>query len=715
MTQGQVSPLEEKNFKDTLNLPRTDFPMRPDTVLEDAALLERWENEKLFTTSFYHHEGSPKFILHDGPPYANGTIHLGHAYNKILKDIVGKSQRMLGKQVPITPGWDCHGLPIEIKVAQANPGLSRIDLQKACRAYAQQWIDVQRSEFKKLGILMDWDRPYITMCSSYEAATVRAFGTFFAGGYIERKNKTVPWCFHCKTVLAQAEIEYHERKDPSIYVLFPLDQVAADKLFPTLAGKSISLLVWTTTPWTLPLNRAVLLRPETEYVVLVVQGEYVLVAKQLAAKVAALLGGEIHGAEVSSSAFGAIAAHAEHPFIEGLKIPVLLDQSVMIDEGTACVHCAPGAGPEDYDIGIKNNLAIYSPVGPDGRYTKEVQPDALVGMLIEDGQIWVLKKLTERKRLLFKTTIRHPYPHCWRCHHGLIFRATKQWFCDLEQHNLKEDVVAVLDSIKTLPANSVNRLRATIEGRLEWCLSRQRVWGTPIPALLCLHCDYAHSSPELIDRVAQGVATSGIEFWDLVPMHDLISPDFRCPACLHTEWKKELDILDVWFDAGISHYAVLLKSKELSFPADMYLEGKDQHRGWFQSSLLTSMVLEGVPAMKTMVTHGFTVDARGQKMSKSIGNVVAPQDLIKTLGTDGLRLWASSIDCSGDAVVSDLLINNVQEVFRRIRNTCRFLLSNLYDFDSSVDMVAFDRLSYICKMLLLHHIKHTTLLQSFMP
>lgn len=693
MAYDNTSSAEVKNFKDTLNLPRTDFPIRPQAAIDDPLMLARWEKERLYTRSFYKHEGNQTFILHDGPPYANGHIHLGHAYNKILKDIVGKSQRMFAKQAPITPGWDCHGLPIEIKVTQEHPGLSRTELKKACRVYAQHWIDVQRAEFKRLGVLMDWDRPYITMSYAYEAATLRAFGEFVAGGYIERKNKTVPWCYHCKTVLAQAEIEYKERKDPSIYVLFPLVQQAVDTLFPHLAGNSVHFLVWTTTPWTLPLNRAVLLRPDTHYVVLNLNGSYVIIAKDLAHKVAALVNGSPdHYGEVSSHEFIKQQVQARHPFITDLEVPVILDQSVMIDEGTACVHCAPGAGPDDYDIGVKHGLAIYSPVGPDGKYTQEVQPVELVGMSIDDGQIWVIKKLSELQRLLFKTSIRHSYPHCWRCHHGLIFRATKQWFCDLSRNNLKERVVEAIDTITTVPENSSNRLRATIEGRLEWCLSRQRVWGTPIPAIVCTACDYAHTSQELVEKVAHGVEKEGIEFWDTVSLRDLIPAPFSCPSCKGTGWEKEYDILDVWFDAGISHYAVLLHNKELRFPADMYLEGKDQHRGWFQSSLLSSMALEGVPSMKTIMTHGFTVDARGQKMSKSLGNVVAPEELIKKLGTDGLRLWVASIDCAGDAVVSDILINNVQEVFRKIRNTCRFLLSNLYDFNVETDAVAMDDL-----------------------
>lgn len=670
------------SFKDSLNLPRTDFPIRPNAKVDDPAMIDRWVQENLFGKSFYQNLGNPRFILHDGPPYANGNIHIGHAYNKTLKDFVTKSQRMAGKQVPVTPGWDCHGLPIEFKVTQENPGLHGAELKKACRAYAQKWIDIQREEFKSLGVLMDWDRYYSTMNFEYESVILRSFGTFVDQGYIERKNKTVPWCPSCQTVLATAEIEYQDRKDPSIYVLFALENNATNALFPKLQGMPVSLLIWTTTPWTLPLNRAVMLRPDTEYVVLQAKGQGVIVAAALADQVAAKL--EIPKeilATFKSEDLVNINAGAQHPFVAGLRVPVLVDQSVELGEGTACVHSAPGAGPIDYDIGVKNNLEIYSPVGPDGRYTNAIEPKELAGMSVTDGQIWVLKKLTELNKLLYKGSIRHSYPHCWRCHNGLIFRATKQWFLDLSKNDLKDRTLELADRIQTVPETGINRLKATLEGRLEWCLSRQRVWGVPIPALICTQCDYTYTSKKFVDEVADGVLKEGIEYWDKVQVKDLVSSDFVCPGCKGNSFEKEYNILDVWFDSGVSHQAVLRANNELGYPADMYLEGKDQHRGWFQSSLLTSVALEGTPSMRAIVTHGFTVDEKGQKMSKSLGNVVSPAEMREKLGTDGLRLWASSIALTDDAVVSEAHIRNVQEVFRKVRNTCRFLLSNLYDFD----------------------------------
>lgn len=690
MTGNQEFPVA-KNFKDTLNLPRTEFPIRPNALVDDPIMVERWQKEDLYAKTFDCNKGAEQFILHDGPPYANGHIHLGHAYNKILKDIVTKSQRMLGKHVPVIPGWDCHGLPIEKRVSDEQPDLNPHDLKVACRKYAQHWIDVQRKEFKQLGVLMDWDKPYLTMAPSYEATIMRSFGTFLKKGYIERKDKTVPWCASCKTVLASAEIEHQERKDPSIYVLFKLDDKTVTALLPGLAGKPVNFLVWTTTPWTLPLNRAVAIRPDATYAVLKVNGVYLVVASELATRTAQLVDAPVDiVAQIAANDLVKQGAMVEHPFVEDLVVPVLLNPHVSLEDGTACVHQAPGCGPEDYEFGIRNNLEIFSPISVDGRYTAGIMPPELEGMSVADGQIWVIKKLVERERLFFKTTLRHSYPHCWRCRNGLIFRATRQWFCDLSKSELKKKALAEVDTINMIPDTSANRLKATIDGRLEWCLSRQRVWGVPIPALLCAMCDHAYSNQEFIDHVADQVAQHGIEYWDTVVIESLLPDGHACVKCSSTRFVKERDILDVWFDSGVSHAAVL--KPHHFFPADLYLEGKDQHRGWFQSSLLTSVVIEGRSPMKMIVTHGFTVDSQGRKMSKSLNNGIAPEEMIKQLGTDGVRLWAASIDCTSEAVVSELLITNVKEVFRKIRNTSRFLLSNLYDFDYEVDAVPFENL-----------------------
>jgi isoleucyl-tRNA synthetase len=687
---------QKKSFKDTLNLLHTNFPIRPNHQEDDPKMIARWKDENLYLRAFNANKGRPKFILHDGPPYANGHIHIGHAYNKILKDIVTKSQRMLGKHVPVTPGWDCHGLPIEFAVKKENPELQGDELKKACREYAHKWINVQRQEFKELGVLMDWDNPYTTMGFEYESRILNAFGILVEKGYIERNNKTVPWCPTCQTVLASAEIEYQDRKDPSLYVFFSLEKNMQNELFPALHNKPISLLVWTTTPWTLPLNRAVLLKPETEYAILEAENNYIVVGKTLVSSIAQLLNiPETIVALFNSQVLVDAQATVAHPFIADQYVPVLVDDSVLLSDGTACVHCAPGVGPIDYEVGIKNGLEIYSPVTPDGHYSTEIQPTELAGMAVTQAQGWVIQKLLDEQKLALKASIKHSYPHCWRCRGGLIFRATKQWFCDLSKNNLKEEACESISKITMLPTASHNRFEATIEGRLEWCLSRQRVWGVPIPALICNNCDYAYITKEFINEIAVQVAQKGIEYWDTVSITQLLSADKgTCPQCVGGCLQKETDILDVWFDSGVSHYAVL-HNPDLQYPADMYLEGKDQHRGWFQSSLLTSMIIEQTPCTKTILTHGFTVDGNGKKMSKSLGNGVEPQEIIERLGTDGLRLWVSSIDTAGDAVVSETLLKNVQEVFRKIRNTCRFLISNINDFNLATDKVSMDKMKAI--------------------
>jgi len=682
------------SYKDTLNLPHTEFPIRPNAKENDPRMLQRWSSEDIYSKTFFAHAGAKKYILHDGPPYANGNIHLGTAANKMLKDMAAKGKRMQGLQVPITPGWDCHGLPIELKVTQEMSGISGNELIKACRAYAKKWMCTQREQFKALGVMMNWDHPYLTMNPGYESKILQAFGQLVGRGYIERQNKTVPWCASCQTVLAAAEIEYYDRKDPSIYVLFPLKQKNDSVIFSEIKVP-INLLIWTTTPWTLPLNRAVLVHPQAKYQLIEHDGTYFIVGKELSDKVCSLFDiqknvvAEVSGKDLSES----VIAH--HPFIKDLDVPLILDDSVALDEGTALVHCAPGCGPLDYEIGTKNKLDIFSPISSDGKYTSGIEPAELEGMPVADGQIWVLKKLNEERKLFHKKSIRHSYPHCWRCRNGLIFRATKQWFCSLTKHDLKKRSAAAVDTLWMIPKKSENRLKAAIESRWEWCLSRQRIWGVPIPALICKKCDHAYINQELVDIVASHVEKEGIEYWQSVSIEDLLPGKITCAECGGAEFKKEYDILDVWFDSGVSHFAVLKNNPELGYPADLYIEAKDQHRGWFQSSLLTSMAIEKSPCTKTIITHGYTVDGHGRKMSKSLGNVMAPQEVMDKIGTDGLRLWMASIDYTDDLGISNTLIKNVAEVYRKIRNTCRFLLSNLYDFEKSKDEVSVDKMLFI--------------------
>lgn len=673
------------SYKDTLNLPTTSFPIRAQAELYDQQLLDRWQNEKLYALADCHNLGKEQFILPDGPPYANGDIHLGHAYNKILKDIIAKSERMAGKHVNFVPVWDCHGLPIEFKVTQEQPDLTydSIALKRACRLYAQKWVDIQKQQFKDLGLLMQWDKSCTTMDPIYEAQTLRAFGIMVGKGYVARKQKTVPWCMHCQTVLANAEIEYEDRKDPSVYVQFSFDAQVVDKFAPEYASKKISLLVWTTTPWTLPLNRAVVIKPGAIYQLVQMHEKFVIIGKELVSKVSDAV--QAQPQILAEFLAEQLIGHSvNHPCIENFQVPVIGDPFVSLEDGTACVHTAPGCGPDDYEVGIKNGLEIFSPLTIDGRYTSEIQLPDLVGMLVTDGQWAVLKKIEIAGNLFFKSSIRHSYPHCWRCHNGLIFRATQQWFCDLSKHNLRDRALDAIAQMRMIPEAGKNRLIATISGRLEWCLSRQRSWGVPIPAVGCRDCNHVSICTDMIERVAQGVEKSGIEYWDAVPVADLLGV---CQQCGSGNLVKESDILDVWFDSGVSHFAMLAENVGVQYPADLYLEGKDQHRGWFQSSLLTSLALHEKPCVKEIVTHGFTVDEKGRKMSKSIGNVVTPTDIIKDMGNDGLRLWVASNDYDSDPIVSKNLMSNVAEVHRKIRNTCRFLLSNLYDFDMQVDAV----------------------------
>lgn len=701
---------EEKNknpFQHTLNLPKTDFSIRANAQQKEPEILARWEAEGLFEKASRLHKGAKRFVLHDGPPFANGHLHMGHALDYTLKDIICKAKRMEGEYAPLVPGWDCHGLPIELKVTtergieKNRASIDRATFKQYCREYAQQWIDVQRKELKDLGKLADYERAYITMSNEYVADILRSFATFVEKGHVERKGKTVPWCSSCQTVLATAEIEYQDRKDPSLYVLFPFEVDTAKLTFPYCFEQDptlkISFLVWTTTPWTLPLNRAVALNPKATYVVVAgkEQHQAYILAKELADKVCALIGIEKKVlAECDAVVFE--GKRAQHPFVDELTVPLILDDMVVVDEGTACLHSAPGCGPEDYLLGLRNNLEIFSPLSADGRYTVGIQPKELEGMAITDALGWVIKTMQEKGTLAHKASITHSYPHCWRCHNGLMFRATTQWFCDLQRNNLIERALAEIERIHFIPEFGKARLRAFVSNRTEWCISRQRQWGVPIPAIMCNQCEQAYVDVDFVRRLADKVAEVGIALWDSATIADLIKiglidKAFSCKGCGNKDLEKfrlERDTLDGWFDSGVSHQAVLAKDQDnLGLPADLYLEASDQHRGWFQSSLLCGMVLNNKAPMKAILTHGFTVDENRRKMSKSLGNVIAPQEIIKKYSRDILRLWVASVDYEGDVVVSEKLFANVAEIYRKIRNTCRFLVSNLYDFDVAKDAV----------------------------
>lgn len=715
----------KKSFKDTLNLPTTPFPIRPNSAERDPEIIARWESHNLYPEAMALNNGNDRFVLHDGPPYANGHLHLGHALNKILKDIVSKSQRMAGKHVKVTPGWDCHGLPIELKMTaeMGETDASKLDkkaFKAKCREYAQKWIGVQREEFKRLGVIMDWDKPYTTMAPSYEGMIVKAFSTFVKKGFIERKGKTIPWCASCKTALATAEIEYKDRKDPSCFIYFQLTDDSVHKLFPHgLVAQGITsanFLIWTTTPWTIPLNRAVMIHPTATYQLLQapVEGKAFMVAAELADKMCTLLQVEKKViAEIPAEQLKGLTVH--HPIEAGRTSPVILDQSVLLADGTACVHSAPGCGPEDYLVGLKNGLEIYSPLTADGKYSAEIKPAELAGTSVADGQGWVIKTLLEKGTLAHKGSINHSYPHCWRCRNGLMFRATDQWFCNLEQHDLVKNALEEIDKITFYPEWGKARFQSFIGSRTEWCISRQRQWGVPIPALLCSACNGSFISTQLVEKVAEGIGKEGIEYWDRVTMDELTALGALDGACCDrcgnkdlNQFIKEDDILDVWFDSGVSSYAVLSQDPEQGVPASMYLEGSDQHRGWFQSSMLAGMVLYEQRPMNSILTHGFIVDEDRKKMSKSLGNGVEPQEVIKKFGTDVLRLWVASADVERDVVISEQVLSTVAESFRKIRNTCRFMLSNLFDYDHAQDAVSIDNLWTIDRYALmqLHDLNH---------
>lgn len=670
-------------YKNTLNIFQTDFPIRANLKETEEKIQEKWNKIDIISIIKNLKKNNKKFILHDGPPYANGNIHLGHSYNKSLKDIVIKSRLMFGYNSNCTPGWDCHGLPIEQKVSAANPNLSPAETKVECRKYANHWINEQKNQFKKLGIFMDWNNPYTTMDYSYEAETVNAFAKMVEKGFIFRDRKTIPWCSTCKTALATAEIEYQDRKDPSVYVLFEI--INNLEIFKSIVNnESIYCLIWTTTPWTLPLNRGVMLKTSGKYSLVKSNDKFLIIGEKCIDYLKNVTSFEYEILKTFDSK-ELENTLLNHPFEENKKIKFVYDESVEDKEGTACVHTAPGCGPLDYEIGVKNDLEIYSPISDDGKYTEDIYPKELIGMPVSDGQWWVLKKLQENGKLWFKGSIKHSYPHCWRSKDGLIFRATPQWFFNLEKDNFKDKVLKEIEKIRFFPSVGKTFLIATVSNRWEWCLSRQRVWGTPIPAILLENGKKYWTSAEFIRSIANKIKENGIEYWDTVSKEDLIKYHGIPKEYSINDFEKENNILDVWFDSGVSHTAVLKQSD--NFPADMYLEGIDQHRGWFQSSVITSVLLNDTAPMKQIVSHGFTIDEKGIKMSKSIGNVIEPEEVIKKIGIDGLRLWVSSISNEGDVVLSQKVIDNLSEVYRKIRNTCRFIIQNIADFNYEKDVI----------------------------
>jgi len=675
------------DYKNTLNLPFTDFPMKANLAQREPEILKKWQDINLYEKLRQQGSTRVRFILHDGPPYANGHIHMGTAINKILKDIVVKSKTLSGFDAPFVPGWDCHGLPIELnvekKIGKAGHKVSVPDFLHACRDYARNFINIQREEFKRLGVQADWENPYLTMDFKFEANIIRSLAKIYQNGFIERGYKPVYWCLDCGSALAEAEVEYKDKTSPAIDVRF---KVVAEKDFLARFDKveegkgGISIPIWTTTPWTLPANQAVALNPGLNYVLVEIDGrERLLVAFDLLEQVLQRYGNKEHRVLGTILGEKLEAVKLQHPFYRR-EVPVVLGEHVTVEAGTGAVHTAPAHGQDDYVVGKKYNLPLVNPVGDDGCFTKSTE--IFAGEHVNKVNDQIITLLNEEQVLLHLSQITHSYPHCWRHKTPLIFRATPQWFISMDSNGLRDKALQAIKEVKWVPEWGANRISAMIENRPDWCISRQRKWGVPIALFLHKETDEPHpKSIELMEKVAERVSTHGIDAWFALEPKELLGDEAE-------HYKKSQDILDVWFDSGVTHECVLEKRKDLGFPADLYLEGSDQHRGWFNSSLLTSMAIHDRAPYRMVLTHGYVIDIAGQKMSKSLGNVIAPEKIIQTLGADVLRLWAASIDYRNDINVSDEILKRNSETYRRLRNTARFLLSNLNGFDPEQHLVA---------------------------
>jgi isoleucyl-tRNA synthetase len=681
------------DYKKTLNLPATAFPMKANLAQREPEQLEKWEADQLYAKMRETAKGRPQFILHDGPPYANGHIHMGTALNKVLKDFIVRSRQMAGADAVYVPGWDCHGLPIEHnvekKLGSKKKEMSQADIRRACRTYAEGFIDVQRDEFKRLGVSGDWPDPYLTMSYGYEATIARECCKFALDGSLVRSKKPIYWCCSCQTALAEAEIEYKDEASPSIFVKFPfIDDPGT--VMPELAGKKVSVVIWTTTPWTLPANLAIALHPDFEYAAVeTTPGEVLIVARDLVENCMATFGiGDF-------TVLGTLAARllekkrCRHPLYDRESLLILGDH-VTLEAGTGCVHTAPGHGREDYEVGLQYGLDAYSPVNDRGCFTDEVEQFA--GQFVFKANAAINDALAESGALLAGEKISHSYPHCWRCKQPVIFRATPQWFISMEKNDLRKNALTAIDQVGWIPHWGRERIYGMIENRPDWCVSRQRAWGVPITIFTCGQCGAAHMTPELMERIHTLFSQHGADVWFEKDIAELLPQGTTCDQCGSTEFNKETDILDVWFDSGVSHAAVLETRDNLTWPADLYLEGSDQHRGWFHSSLLTAIGTRKAAPYKSVLTHGFVVDADGKKMSKSLGNVVAPKKVINQYGAEILRLWVSASDYRDDVRISDKILKQLTDAYRRIRNTSRFLLGNLSDFDPARDTVAYNEM-----------------------
>ena len=701
-------------WKNTLNLPRTDFPMRANLQATEPEAIARWEAMGLYDQVREARAGAPKFVLHDGPPYANGAIHLGHALNKVLKDIAVKSRSMAGFDAPYVPGYDCHGLPIELKVdRELGPKkreMSVADFRRACRAYANRFIGVMSQEFQRLGVFGDWNHPYVTMDFRYQAAITRAFGRVVERGLVYKGKKPVHWCIHCRTALAEAEVDYEQHTSPSIFVEFPVAAESAEELgrrVPALAGRQVSALIWTTTPWTIPSNLATAFHPDLEYGAFEADSVVVIVAEGLRQDVATRVGRELRGPVARVHGRQLEGIRFRHPLYERTSVGVLADY-VTLDQGTGVVHTAPGHGIDDFHTGVKYGLDSYAPVDARGHFLEDV--GLFGGLLVFDANPKIEEALASRGRLWHRDTVEHAYPHCWRCHNPVIFLATWQWFIRMDgddsiesgagRRTLRQAALEAIPEVAWIPSWGRERISGMVATRPDWCISRQRAWGVPIPAVDCTRCGEALLDAPLVERVASVLDVHGADAWYERPLEEFLIEGLTCPACGGATFERETDILDVWFDSGSSHEAVLPFWPDLTWPADLYLEGSDQHRGWFQSSLFVGLGTRGRAPFRQVLTHGFFIDEDGRKMSKSRGNVITPQDIIKESGAEVLRLWVAMVDYRDEMRVSREILARVVEAYRKLRNTLRYLVGNLYDFDPASDTVPIDRMQAVDRFIL---------------
>jgi len=685
------------DYSKTVNLPETDFPMRGNLPQREPEMLKQWESEGIYNKIIDSRPDAEPYILHDGPPYANGHIHIGHALNKILKDIIVKHKSMQGFRAYYVPGWDCHGLPIELQVTkelgEEAKKLQKNDIRKKCRTYAEKFVNIQMEEFKRLGVFGDYENPYKTMANNYEATIVKTFGDLFSEGYIFKGKKPIYWCPTCETALAEAEVEYENHTSHSIYVKF---KVEPDTL--SVAGldkNNTYVVIWTTTPWTLPANLAVSLHPEYEYSAFKSGNEFYILANGLAEAFASSTGRTIESS-IPLTMDQMKGMIVKHPFIDR-ESKVIFGTHVTLEQGTGIVHTAPGHGMEDYIVGLQYGLEIFCPVDHQGRYTDEYP--AMKGVHVFEANTKVIDILKDTNALIHTDKLDHSYPHCWRCKKPLIYRATEQWFFGMDIKNLRQVGLKAVDSTKWIPSWGESRFRGMVESRPDWCLSRQRSWGVPIPSFTCKKCGKNNMSSESIAFFAELSKTIGIDAWFTDDIEKLIPAGTKC-SCGSSEFVKEFDILDVWFDSGVSHFAVLDNWKGHRWPADLYLEGSDQHRGWFQSSLWPAIALRGKAPYKAVLTHGFVLDQDGKAMSKSLGNVIPPENIIKQYGADILRLWVSSEDYRNDLKIGHEMMKQIADSYRKIRNTFKYLIGNISDFNPAENRVAYNDLSDIDKWVL---------------